>query len=504
MIKKVRRIKKITLADLAAYLHLATSTVSLALRGDPKIKAATRVRVAAAAAYKGYSTKKARLPEPKREKQQKNQVTMQDVAERLGTSAATVCRAFNRSPGVSQKLIARVLAAAEEMSYTLNHNASNLVARNGLKGEFPQATIYTIAKTLRISPSTVSRAFSPTAAIAHATRRRVLKEAARVNFTPNADATALKTGHSINFALEENMAAPVRPSVPELHNQNPDRKTIAILVPQLAHPLIMDLLSGIEQVAVQHQAQIIVMKWAPGTLTLENRSLNTLVALVDGLIYLPFSTPAIASYPLAKDKPGVVLGSFIAGGEQRYVRTDQFEAIYQATAFLLKAGCRHIVLVDSVLADEAHARRRAGFLKAHFEHNQMPFAGQIVRFPRLRRLPVGLPEYLSDTNPASDGLILIDRLPENSEVNQLRQLGIRPENIFAIELESGSGNFQSPAAVNRLLLMKTFRKDDSGALSSIDLPARFLAPAKPGDRLRAELSMLPAALSQVNPPLTSR
>ncbi len=189
--KKVKPKKKITLAELAAFLHLSPSTVSQALNGHPKVKPATRAYVAAAAGYKGYFKKNIVAADPLTN----GRVTMRDLANRLNISACTVCRALQRSETVSPKTTAKVLAAAAEMGYELNNNARNLVARNSEKNGSSKPTIYTIAKTLRISPSTVSRAFSPTASVAPATRERIFRQAAKVKFSPDPDAAALKAGH---------------------------------------------------------------------------------------------------------------------------------------------------------------------------------------------------------------------------------------------------------------------------------------------------------------------
>jgi len=53
-------------------------------------------------------------------------VTAQDVADRLGLSLLSVYRALNKSAGVSQKTVQRVLVAAREMGYTPNRAARHL------------------------------------------------------------------------------------------------------------------------------------------------------------------------------------------------------------------------------------------------------------------------------------------------------------------------------------------------------------------------------------------
>jgi DNA-binding LacI/PurR family transcriptional regulator len=294
-------------------------------------------------------------------------------------------------------------------------------------------------------------------------------------------------------------------------------KTICVLIPHLSSPLIMRMLSGIDRFAAKHRAQIIVMNLSRGNPPEENQSLRALASLADGLIYLPFSTCASAFRTLDTGKPSIVLGSFILGDKHLYVRIDQFDAIYQATTLLLTNGCSHVVLVDSFSTDEDHAKRRAGFLKAHFERDRMPFTEQIIRFPGLAGLPKKLSDYLKGTNPACDGLVLVDRLPDHAELHELRDNGIPAENIFAIEMEAGSGDFQTPAAFNTLscsydeigklgieLLMKTFCEHNLPALSSIELTARLLPATKPGYCIHAERTVLPAVLSPVNPTGSSR
>lgn len=53
-------------------------------------------------------------------------VTAQDIADRLGLSLLSVYRALNKSAGVSQKTVQKVLAAARDMGYTPNRAARHL------------------------------------------------------------------------------------------------------------------------------------------------------------------------------------------------------------------------------------------------------------------------------------------------------------------------------------------------------------------------------------------
>ncbi|WP_448702389.1 LacI family DNA-binding transcriptional regulator [Mucilaginibacter sp. AW1-3] len=496
MMKKTGRPrKKITLTQLAAYLRISPATVSRALNGDTAIKAETRAHVNAAAAYKGYVKKKS-FPQNEQQTHVNGQVTMRDIASKLGMSPATVCRAFKRAPTVSEKTIDRVLAAAEELGYARNYNASNLVAKKNAKEGSFKPTIYTIAKTLKVSPATVSRAFSATTSIAPATKKRVLREAARVNFTPNHDATALKTEHGA-----EPPAAMIPTEMAQIsEDQVTDHKTfgkvIGFLVPQMAHSLLIDLMAGLEESAAQSGSQLVMITLTTDSLTSKTRKLKALVAITDGLIYLPFSMTNILPANLLVRRPYALLGTFQTDDNHLYARIDQFDAICRAASLLLQAGCKQIVLFDAILNEAAHTRRRAGFLKAHLEHNMLPFNEQIIRFPGRADMPQNIANHLHSINPTADGLILVDRLPDHSELQLLNHIGIRAENIVAIEMESGPRDFRSPAVFNRLcysyyelgrqafqLVMETMRGSSSIVSSSVELPGQLLSAAKPFDRV---------------------
>ncbi|MFW0783349.1 LacI family DNA-binding transcriptional regulator [Gordonia sp. CPCC 206044] len=55
--------------------------------------------------------------------------TMQDVADKVGVSKATVSLVFRRAPGVGEQTRRRVLEAAEELGYRMNRAAALMTAR---------------------------------------------------------------------------------------------------------------------------------------------------------------------------------------------------------------------------------------------------------------------------------------------------------------------------------------------------------------------------------------
>jgi DNA-binding LacI/PurR family transcriptional regulator len=93
------------------------------------------------------------------------------------------------------------------------------------------STIVDIAKKLKLSPSTVSRALSDHPDIKKETKERVRKSARELKYTPNTIAQSLKRNRT---------------------------NTIGVLVPEIEHDFFSSAISGIEEVAYQAGYAIIV------------------------------------------------------------------------------------------------------------------------------------------------------------------------------------------------------------------------------------------------------
>jgi len=97
--------------------------------------------------------------------------------------------------------------------------------------ELKHSTLVDIAKKLRLSPSTVSRALSNHPDIKKETKERVKKAAGELKYTPNTIAQSLKRNRT---------------------------NTIGVLVPEIEHDFFSSAISGIEEVAYQAGYAIIV------------------------------------------------------------------------------------------------------------------------------------------------------------------------------------------------------------------------------------------------------
>jgi len=58
----------------------------------------------------------------------KQNITMQDIADRFGVSKVTVSKALNNKDGVSEELKGKIIAVAEEMGYRMNTIAKSLTS----------------------------------------------------------------------------------------------------------------------------------------------------------------------------------------------------------------------------------------------------------------------------------------------------------------------------------------------------------------------------------------
>lgn len=134
--------QKIMARDIAKTAGVSPSTVSRVVHGDPHVKAATRARVLKVIEQK---KKEASLHGEEfvnqnpndineallaRVLQEDREVTIYDIAEIAGVSAATVSRVLNDFPHVKASTRQRVLRVLEQSHFVLNEMARGLKAQS--------------------------------------------------------------------------------------------------------------------------------------------------------------------------------------------------------------------------------------------------------------------------------------------------------------------------------------------------------------------------------------
>ena len=108
-----------TIGDVAEQAGVSTATVSRVLNESDKVTSQTKEKVKQAIKNLNYELEKAEF-------NQKNKVTIKDVAAEAGVSEATVSRVINKSARVSQNTKEKVNQAINKLDYSPNANARHL------------------------------------------------------------------------------------------------------------------------------------------------------------------------------------------------------------------------------------------------------------------------------------------------------------------------------------------------------------------------------------------
>ena len=202
-----------------------------------------------------------------------------------------------------------------------------------------QATIKDIARTLKISTSTVSRALRNTHDVKPETRKAVLELAEQLNYQPNQLA---------------------------LHLLKKQTHTIGVIVPNLDF-VISTMVKGIDEVALEAGYTVMVCQ---SNESYGREIVNTkrlMDSLVDGfIISLSSETMMIDHFKKVQDKkkPMVVFDRVTPELIAPSVRLDNEEAGFLATQHLIDQGYKKIAILSGPKNLNISNRRLDGYLKA--------------------------------------------------------------------------------------------------------------------------------------------
>lgn len=185
--------KIVTIKQAAQQLDPAETTVCQVLKNETRFKQSPWAKIldAASKLVCMLNGSDIELYKMKPSTTERKKVTIYDIAAKLRVSPSTVSRALNKSEKVAEDTISMVQETAKAMNYLANVEARELRAKNiGLANK--NVTIYSIASQLRLSPSTVSRAFAKKSKISDETRAIILAKAGEMGYIPDAIAKKLR------------------------------------------------------------------------------------------------------------------------------------------------------------------------------------------------------------------------------------------------------------------------------------------------------------------------
>ncbi|MDX1909071.1 MAG: LacI family DNA-binding transcriptional regulator [Bacteroidia bacterium] len=282
------------------------------------------------------------------------------------------------------------------------------------------ATIKDIAQALGISPSTVSRALRDLPDVNPATRHKVLEMARDIHYQRNHFAAGLVSNRSY---------------------------LIGVVVPQIANYFFSTVISGIQEIAWQHQYRVIICesKHEPAR---EELDLQALVSMrVDGILIAPLQEregPEDAAYIrrlIEQETPVVCFDRQRDELMCPVVLMDDYKAAFDATAYLIKTGCRRIGHLGADPVLQVARLRRAGYEAALRQY------GLPVREAWIRQTGFKAETARRDANSLMSGaerpdaLLCINDLVAIGATSEIKSMGLRvPDDVSII------GFYDSPVA----------------------------------------------------------
>ncbi|MEX2594412.1 MAG: LacI family DNA-binding transcriptional regulator [Anditalea sp.] len=272
-----------------------------------------------------------------------------------------------------------------------------------------EITIYDIAKDLRISPTTVSRALNHHPGVNEQTKKRIFHAANEMGYRSNIFASNLRSKRTNN---------------------------IGVIVPRLNSPFQSSVIAGMEKVANEAGFNLVISQ-SLESLEKEIANANMMFnSRVDGLLVSLVNDPANIDHFKPFLKKGIPLLFFdrIADEEQcTGIIIDNVQAAYNATQHLIAEGCKNIVHALGNIKINVYANRLKGYRYALMDNN-FPFLEENVIYSDLNE-EAGeyIVQKILNMKEKPDGLFVSNDSCAASCIKVLKQEGIRiPEDIAVV------------------------------------------------------------------------
>lgn len=279
--------------------------------------------------------------------------------------------------------------------------------KNGL------VTIKDIARELKISASTVSRALKDHPDISTETKEAVNELAKRLNYQPNAIALSLKQRRS---------------------------NTIGVIIPQIVHYFFSSVISGIEDVAYDAGFNVIICQ-SNERYDREVDNARTLLAnRVDGiLVSISKETNDYSHLHSVRENgvPMVFYDRTVPGFYADQVIIDDLDAAFRATQHLIEKGCKkiaHFAGPQNLLIGQ---QRKEGYIKALKKAGLEVRQELVIEADNFEKARVAAIKLLDDKNDI-DGLFAVNDLTAIGAMQTLQKQGIKiPEDLAIVGFSDG-------------------------------------------------------------------
>jgi len=316
-------------------------------------------------------------------------------------------------------------------------------------------TLQDVADAVGLSVNTISRALNDMPGVNATTRARIKAEAERIGYVPNAHARSLVLG---------------------------SRKTIGVIVTDLANPFFNDLVSEIEEQAISAGYTLLLLLSDEDPEREQAAVETALRSGVDGIIGVPvqgrgnpWKAVAHAGIPL------VLAAREVPELDVDFYSNDNEAGRRMTTEVVLQRGARDIVLIEEDLRITTVTHRIAGFRQALEQHGIAFDSRSTVLVPSRRTVRGASLWRGEDAYRVTRDLLEGGRLPDAFVVGNdyfalglyaaLRERGVRiPEDVLVI----GWGDYpfsrflDPPLSTLRLPSMEVARRASTRLLALLD------------------------------------
>ncbi len=317
-------------------------------------------------------------------------------------------------------------------------------------------TIVDIARKLKLSPMTVSRALTGNREVSDRTRQKVLRTAAALGYQPNRWARSLVTRRS---------------------------SIIGIVIPDISHSFFAEITCGVEEV-IEKSGYDILLCHSRSNPERERSEINMLVASrVDGLIVAsvqPEQSPEPFTRLSKMKLPFVLVDRFFPKSEFAAVRVDDRMVGLLATQCLIDLGHRRIGHIEGPGISPG-TLRKAGYLDALKAAGIPAGDGPVAEGDFSLESGRDVMQKLLQTGPRPTAVFAANDPMAVGAVYACREAGLRvPEDVSIV----GAGNIEGPHHPNPFLTTIDWPRAELGRiaatmlLESIAQPDQPHAPAK--------------------------
>lgn len=272
-----------------------------------------------------------------------------------------------------------------------------------------EVTIYDLAKQLKFSPSTISRALNNHKSIGKKTTKEIQKTAKEMGYRPNSIAASLRSNTS---------------------------KTIGIIVARINSPFMSTLISGVEFSAKEAGYNVIISQ---SNESYENEVRNA-KALYDSrigglIVSLAMETKNTDHFKQFTDKniPVVFVDRVPQNFNSYRVIIDNYTAGFRATQHLIDQGCKRIAHFAGSKYINVYNLRMKGYQDA-LEQNDLPVDNDLIINLKTLSLEEGTAateKLLKSSNPP-DGIFSSNDTAAVGAILSARELGVSIPDELAI------------------------------------------------------------------------